>query len=43
MNKELLELTKKVEKKIEPQFKKIDDICNKNSIKVIEAFKECNL
>ena len=43
MNQELLELTKKVEKKIEPQFKKIEEICSKNSIKVIEAFQECNL
>ena len=43
MNKELLELSKKVEKKIEPQFKQIEEICEKNSIKVIEAFQECNL
>ncbi len=43
MNEELLELAKKVEKKIEPQLKKIEDICSKNSIKVIEAFQECNL
>ena len=43
MNQELLELSKKVEKKIEPQFKKIDEICSKNSIKVIQAFQECNL
>ena len=43
MDKKLLELAKKVEKKIEPQFKKIEEICSKNSIKVIEAFQECNL
>ena len=43
MNKELLELAREVEKKIEPQFKKMDEICSKNSIKVIEAFQECNL
>ena len=43
MNKELLELASQVEKKIEPQFKKIEEICSRNSIKVIEAFQECNL
>ena len=43
MNQELSQLAKEVEKKIEPQFKKMDDICSKNSIKVIEAFQECNL
>lgn len=43
MNQELVELTKKIEKKVEPQFKKIEEICRKNSIKVIEAFQKCNL
>ena len=43
MKQELLNLAKKVEKKIEPQLKEIDEICSKNSIKVIEAFQECNL
>ena len=43
MNQELLELASKIEKKIEPQFKKIEEICSKNSVKVIEAFQECNL
>ena len=43
MNQELIELSRKIEKKIEPQFKKIEEICSKNSIKVIEAFQECNL
>lgn len=41
--KEIEELTKKVEKEIEPEFKKIEEICKKNSIKVIEAFQKCNL
>ena len=34
---------KKIEKEIEPEFKKIEKICEKNSIKVIKAFQECNL
>ena len=37
------ELIEKVEEKIQPEFKKIEEICRKNSIKVIEAFQECNL
>ena len=37
------ELIKEVEEKIKPQFKVIEEICEKNSIKVIEAFQECNL
>ena len=41
--KEIEELTKKVEKEIDPEFKKIEEICKKNSIKVIEAFQKCNL
>ena len=41
--KEIEELTKKVENEIEPEFKKIEEICKKNSIKVIEAFQKCNL
>lgn len=41
--KEIEELTKKVEKEIEPELKKIEEICKKNSIKVIEAFQKCNL
>ncbi len=41
--KKIEELTQKVEKEIEPEFKKIEKICEKNSIKVIKAFQECNL
>lgn len=37
------ELIKKIEEKIKPQFEIIEEICKKNSIKVIEAFQECNL
>ena len=39
----LLELAEEVEKEIQPQFKKIEKICSQNSIKVIEAFQNCNL
>lgn len=40
MNEELIE---KVEEQIKSEIKKIDQICTKNSIKVIKAFQECNL
>ncbi len=40
MNKELV---KETEKAIEPQFKKIQEICELNSNKVIKAFQACNL
>ncbi len=43
MNEKLIDLVKKIEKKIEPQFKEIDKIKNKNSLKVIQAFQESNL
>ncbi len=44
MNKyKLNELSKKVEQSLEPQFKKIQEICEINSNKVIKAFQECNL
>ena len=36
-------LVKEVEREIKPQFEKIDNICEKNSIKVIQSFQECNL
>ncbi len=39
----LMELAKEVEKEIQPQFKEIEEICSQNSVKVIEAFQECNL
>ena len=37
------EIIKKVEEKIENQFKTIDRICEKNSFKVLNAFQKCNL
>lgn len=40
INKELLELSEKVEKEIEPIFKNIDKICEINSLKVLSAFQE---
>ena len=40
---ELKELANKVERDLELQFKKIDETCEINSIKVIKAFQECNL
>ena len=43
MENELLELSKEVEKEIKPIFDKIDDICEVNSQKVLDAFQECNL
>ena len=36
-------LVKEVEREIKLQFEKIDNICEKNSIKVIQSFQECNL
>lgn len=43
MKQELAELVKLVEKEIEPQFKELDRICEKNSEKVLKAFQECEL
>lgn len=43
MNEELKTLTKQVEEEIKPQFQEIDEICEKNSLKVITAFQESNL
>ena len=43
IDKELLELSKKVEEKIKDEFKQIDRICELNSYKVISAFQDCNL
>ena len=43
MNEELKRLTKQVEEEIKPQFQEIDEICEKNSLKVITAFQESNL
>ena len=43
MEQKLKELAMQVEKEIEPIFKRIDDICAKNSEKVLNAFQECKL
>ena len=39
----ILELSKKVEKEIQPQFEKIEQIKELNSLKVLEAFQYCRL
>ena len=40
---ELENLSKEVENEIKEQFKVMDEICEKNSMKVLSAFQECNL
>ena len=40
---EILELAKEVEKEIQPQFEKIDNIKEWNSLKVLNAFQKCGL
>ena len=43
IKKEILELSKEVEKEIQPQFEKIDKIKELNSLKVLESFQYCRL
>lgn len=43
MKQDIKELSEQVEKEIEPSFKKVDAICEKNSQKVLEAFQESRL
>lgn len=43
MKQDIIELSKQVEKEIEPILKKVDDICENNSKKVLEAFQTCKL
>ena len=43
IKKEILELSKEVEKEIQLQFEKIDKIKEVNSLKVLEAFQYCRL
>lgn len=43
IKEEILELSKEVEKEIQPQFEKIDKIKEFNSLKVLEAFQYCRL
>ena len=40
---DILELSKQVEKEIEPIFQNINAITEENSLKVLSAFQECNL
>ena len=43
MKQDILELSKQVEQEIKPIFEEIDNICEKNSKKVLDAFQECGL
>ena len=43
IKKEILELSKEVEKELEPIFKKIDEVKEINSLKVLSAFQKCGL
>ena len=39
----LVEMAKETEKKIEPVFKQIEEVCEYNSLKVLKAFQENNI
>lgn len=43
ISENLEKLSKQVEQEIKPQFEQIEKICEKNSLKVLTAFQECNL
>ena len=43
IKKETIELFNKCEKEVKEQFDRLDELCDKNSIKVIEAFKHNNI
>ena len=43
IKKDLLELAKEVENEIKPQFEKIENIKELNSLKVLNAFQKCRL
>ena len=43
IKKEILELSKEVEKEIQIQFKNVDEIKEINSLKVLNAFQKCGL
>lgn len=43
IKKEILELSKEVEKECETQFKKIEEVKEINSLKVLSAFQKCRL
>ena len=40
IKKDIIELSKKVEKEIKPQFEQIEETCEKNSLKVLKAFQD---
>ncbi len=43
MEQDILELSRQVEKEIEPMIKKVNEICEKNTKKVLQAFQDCKL
>ncbi len=43
IDEKLLELSKKCEEEVQDEFKKIDNICEINSLKVLNAFHEENV
>ena len=43
MEQNIKELSEQVEKEIQPIFKNLNKICEKNSEKVLKAFQECRL
>ena len=43
MNKKIEELFKRCEEKLQKEFKEIDELCDKNSLKVLNAFKNNNI
>lgn len=43
IKKEILELSKEIEKELQPAFEKIDKIKELNSLKVLSAFQKCGL
>lgn len=43
INSNLEKISKEVEQEIKSQFQKVDEICEKNSLKVLKAFQDCNL
>lgn len=43
IKEEIVNLSKKVEKELKPIYEKIENICEKNSSKVLDAFQSCNL
>lgn len=40
VKEDVIELSKKVEKEIKPQFEQIEETCEKNSLKVLKAFQD---